>query len=157
MAISKTQFPQKQSEGSCTKPDFRGGAVIRKPLLPQTNIAKHLERRRNLQNWSRVQWENVILSDEPPSTLFSTSGRVYMCDSLKKHLIQTVFFRLLNMEEALWWSGCGSYSWKIYLPNGFPSWQDQRSRLFKDFIWSNSSYDCGTVSIGKRDFCMIMD
>ena len=29
----------------------------------------------------------------------------YTCgDSLKKHLIQTVFFQLLNMEEVLWWS-----------------------------------------------------
>ena len=37
----------------------------------------------------------------------------YRCgDSLKKHLIQTVFFQLLNMKVALWWSGGGAISWK---------------------------------------------
>ena len=35
-------------------------------------------------------------------------------DSLKKHLIQTVFFQLLKIEEGLWWSGGGG---ELYLGN----------------------------------------
>ena len=60
------------------KSGFYGRAAIRKPLLSKTNVSKHLEWCRNLQNWSLEQWKNVIFSDESSFTLFPTSGRVYV-------------------------------------------------------------------------------
>ncbi|XP_073410924.1 cytosolic arginine sensor for mTORC1 subunit 1 isoform X1 [Dendrobates tinctorius] len=73
------------------KSGFHGRAAIRKPLLSITNVSKHLEWCRNLQNWSLEQLKRGILrriigypiSDLWPSVRFG--------DSRKKHSIQTAF------------------------------------------------------------------
>lgn len=53
------------------------------------------------------------------------------------------------------WCVCvcgGGYIFEICWPNGFPSWQDQKSRLFKNFVRSESSYGRGMFPEGNAIF-----
>lgn len=48
----------------------------------------------------------------------------------KKRLYQTAFFKLLKLEDDLWWSVVG-YTLEIFRPNGFLSRQNLYSRQFE--------------------------
>ena len=125
------------------KDGFHGRAAIRKPFLSQINIANCLEWRINLTELVPRTMEECDFLGRVILYLISDIWSIIGVETPKKnHLIQTAFFQL---EKPQWWSGEG-YTLEIWRPNGFPSWQDQKSRLFKNFLKSNSSYGGRTVT-----------
>ncbi|GFX53717.1 transposable element Tcb1 transposase [Trichonephila clavipes] len=52
--------------------------AIRKPLVSGRNAAKRLQWCRDHLNWTQLQWEQVIWSDESSFTLLQTTRRVFV-------------------------------------------------------------------------------
>ncbi|GFU92492.1 transposable element Tc1 transposase [Trichonephila clavipes] len=55
-----------------------GRVAIPKPLVSGQNAAKRLQWCLYQLNWTQMQWEQVIWSDESAFTLFQTTGRVFV-------------------------------------------------------------------------------
>ncbi|GFX81640.1 transposable element Tc1 transposase [Trichonephila clavipes] len=69
--------------------------AIRKPLVSEHNATKRLQCCRDYLNWTQLQWEQVIWSDESAFTLFQTTGRVFVWRTPKEafhvdYLVPTV-------------------------------------------------------------------
>ncbi|GFW85474.1 transposable element Tc1 transposase [Trichonephila clavipes] len=62
--------------------NIHGRVAIRKPLVSGRNAAKRLQWCRDHLNWTQLQWEQVIWSDESSFTLFQTTGRVFVWQAL---------------------------------------------------------------------------
>ncbi|GFW41463.1 transposable element Tcb1 transposase [Trichonephila clavipes] len=58
--------------------NIHGRVAIRKPLVSGRNAAKRLQWCRSHINWTQLQWEEVIWSDESSFTLFQTTERVFV-------------------------------------------------------------------------------
>ncbi|GFW75897.1 long-chain-fatty-acid--CoA ligase 5 [Trichonephila clavipes] len=58
--------------------NIHGRVAIRKPLVSGWNAAKRLQWCRDHLNWTRLQWQQIIWSDESSFTLFQTTGRVFV-------------------------------------------------------------------------------
>ncbi|GFU78352.1 transposable element Tc1 transposase [Trichonephila clavipes] len=58
--------------------NIHGIVAIRKPLVSGRNAAKRLQWCRDHLNWTQLQWEQVIWSDESSFTLFQATGRVFV-------------------------------------------------------------------------------
>ncbi|GFV27037.1 transposable element Tc1 transposase [Trichonephila clavipes] len=57
---------------------IHGRVAIRKPLVSGWNVSKKCQWCRDNLNWTQLQWEQVIWSDESSFTLFQTNGRVFV-------------------------------------------------------------------------------
>ncbi|GFT94846.1 transposable element Tcb1 transposase [Trichonephila clavipes] len=58
--------------------NIHGRVAIRKPLVSGRNSAKRLQWCRDHLNWTQLQWEQVIWSNESSFTLLQTTGRVFV-------------------------------------------------------------------------------
>ncbi|GFX31536.1 transposable element Tc1 transposase [Trichonephila clavipes] len=58
--------------------NIHGRVAIRNPLVSGRNSAKRLQWCRDHLNWTQLQWEQVIWSDESSFTLFQTTGREFV-------------------------------------------------------------------------------
>lgn len=58
--------------------NIHGRVAIPKPLVSARNAMKRLQWCREHLNWTQLQWEQVIWSDESSFTLFQTTGRVFV-------------------------------------------------------------------------------
>jgi hypothetical protein len=113
-----------------------GSVAIAKPIIAESNAQMRKLWCHDNKIWPWHKWNHVIWSDGLSLTLFPTSGRIYVCRTLKKSVIRNACFQQWNTKEIMWyivvpcWSHCypSSYTLQVSTWRGWKITCIPRSR-----------------------------